>query len=267
MYKLLALDLDGTLIGLDLEISQRTKAAIKQIMSRGIIVTIATGRMFQSALPFAKELNISTPLICYEGAMIAKPDTKEILWHKPVPLSLAREAIELINKENLHINAYLDDELYVESLNEQAKLYSSISRVNPHPVGNLLDFLNREPTKLVVVGTAEQIDSINRILNEHFGNSLFIAKSYPRFCEVAHPDCSKANALSMLTDQLGIAQSEVVAIGDNPNDVNMVKWAGLGIAMANGSDETKEAADWVTGHLEKDGVAEAIEKFFNLPMN
>ena len=262
MYKLLALDLDGTLIGRDLIISSRTKTAISQLMGHGIIVTIATGRMFQSALPYARELNISAPLICYEGAMIADPNTKEVLWHKPVPLSLAREAIELINKENLHINAYLDDELYVESVNDKAELYSSISRVIPNAVGDLLAFLDREPTKLVVVGNPDEIDHINKLLNEKFNGALYVAKSYPLFCEIAHPECNKANALAMLTDQFGITQSEVVAIGDNHNDMNMVQWAGLGIAMANGSDETKEAADWVTGHQEEDGVAQAIEKFF-----
>ena len=113
MYKLLALDLDGTLIGLDLTISDKTKSAIAQLMSLGIIVTIATGRMFQSARPFAQELNIESPIICYEGAMIADPASAEVLWHKPVPLELARRVIEIATNHNLHVNAYLDDELYV----------------------------------------------------------------------------------------------------------------------------------------------------------
>ncbi|MFC1951123.1 Cof-type HAD-IIB family hydrolase [Chloroflexota bacterium] len=267
MYRLLALDLDGTLIGLDLTISARTKNAIAQLLSRGIIVTIATGRMFQSALPYAKELSLSAPLICYEGAMIADPGTKEVLWHKPVPLNLARSAIKIINREGLHINAYLDDELYVESINDKAALYSNISRVTPNAVGDMLDFLHRDPTKLVIVGNPDEIDHINNLLNEEFKGSLYITKSYPLFCEVAHPECNKGNALAMLTDQLGISQSEVVAIGDNPNDIQMIKWAGLGIAMSNGTDEAKAAADWVTGNREEDGVVQAIEEFFKLTLN
>ena len=267
MYKLLALDLDGTLIGRDLTISPRTKNAISQLMSQGIIVTIATGRMFQSALPFAKELNINVPIICYEGAMIANPDTKDVLWHKPVPLQFARQVIEIVNREKLHINAYLDDELYVETVNEKAALYASIARVRANAVGKLLDFLDREPTKLVIVGTPEEIDGINKTLKDEFKGALHIAKSFPRFCEVAHRECSKANALSMLADKLGIVQSEVMAIGDNPNDVDMVEWAGMGIAMANGTQEVKEVADWITGSIEEDGVAQAIEKFFKPTMN
>jgi len=262
MYKLLALDLDGTLIGRDLTISPRTKNAIGQLMSRGIIVTIATGRMFQSALPFAQELNINVPIICYQGAMVGNPITKEILWHLPVPLTLAKQVIESVREEGLHINAYLDDELYVDRVNEEAELYSVISKVEAHPVGNLLDFLDRDPTKLVIIGKPVEIDEITGKLSNKFGSALYVAKSYERFCEIAHPDCGKGKALAQIAAKLGIAQSEVVTIGDNPNDVDMLEWAGMGIAMANGTDEAKKAADWVTGSIEEDGVVQAIEKFF-----
>jgi Cof subfamily protein (haloacid dehalogenase superfamily) len=267
MYRLLALDLDGTLIGPDLTISARTKIAISQLMAQGIIVTIATGRMFQSALPFAKDLNISTPLICYQGAMVANPITKEILYHLPVPLPLARQVIEATREDGLHINAYLDDELYVDRITEEAALYSSISKVEAHPVGNLLTFLDREPTKLVIIGKHLEIDQITSKLNAKFGSVLYVAKSYDRFCEVAHPDCGKGRALAQIAAKLGIARSEVVAIGDNPNDVDMVQWAGLGIAMANGTGEVIAAADWVTGNIGEDGVAQAIERFFEIKAN
>ena len=267
MYRLLALDLDGTLIGRDLTISPRTKNAISQLVAQGIIVTIATGRMFQSALPFAKELNISTPLICYQGAMVGNPITKEILWHLPVPLPLAKQVIEAVRKDGLHINAYLDDELYVDRITEEAGLYSTISKVEAHPVGNLLTFLDRDPTKLVIIGKHLEIDQITSKLNDKFGSVLYVAKSYDRFCEIAHPDCGKGKALARIAAKLGITQAEVVAIGDNPNDVDMIEWAGMGVAMANGTDEVKEVADWITGHLEEDGVVQAIEKFFKLSMN
>jgi len=267
MYKLLALDLDSTLIGRDLTVSARTKNAISQLMSRGVIITIATGRMFQSALPFAKELNIEAPLICYQGAMVANPATMEILWHLPVPLALAKQAIEVVREEGLHVNAYLDDKLYVDRLNEEAELYSIISKVEARPVGNLLTFLNRDPTKLVIIGKSLEIDGITSKLINRFGSLLYVAKSYDRFCEVAHPDCGKGKALARIAADLGISQSEIVTIGDNPNDVDMLKWAGLGIAMANGTQEAKQAADWITGSIEEDGVAQAIEKFFKPSMN
>jgi Cof subfamily protein (haloacid dehalogenase superfamily) len=267
MYKLLALDLDGTLIGKDLTISPKTKNAIAQLMARGATVTIATGRMFQSALPFAKELNIKTPLICYQGAMVGNPVSGQILSHLPIPLPLAKQVIESVRSEGLHINAYLDDELYVDKITEEAQLYSIISKVEARPVGDLLTFLDRDPTKLVVIGKSSEIDQITSKLSNQFNSTLYVAKSYPRFCEVAHPDCGKGRALSILADQLGIVQSEVIAIGDNPNDVDMLEWAGMGIAMANGTHEAKEAANWITGSIQEDGVAQAIEKFFNLALD
>ncbi|MCX6013259.1 MAG: Cof-type HAD-IIB family hydrolase [Chloroflexi bacterium] len=264
MYKLIAIDIDGTLIGKTLTISPRTKNVIGEIMASGIHVTLATGRMFQSALPYARELDINIPIICYQGALIGHPVTREILWHKPVPLNLARQAIEIIRKEKLHLNAYLDDELFVEHITDEARYYAGISRVELHVVSNLASFLDRDPTKLVVIGTEPEVDAINQKLIDIFGNNLYIIKSYPKFCEIAHPDCSKAKALAKLAVKMNIDQSEIVAIGDNPNDLDMIEWAGLGVAMGNSSSDVIAAADMVTGHLEEDGVAQVIEKLFKL---
>lgn len=264
MYKLIAIDIDGTLIGKTLTITPRTKNAIREVMASGIHVTLATGRMFQSALPYARELNINIPIICYQGALIGHPVTGEILWHQPVPLNLARQVIEIVRRDKLHLNAYLGDQLFIEHITEEAKYYAGISRVELHIVDDLTIFLDRDPTKLVIIGTELEVNTINKKLNEIFGNSLYIIKSYPKFCEVAHPDCSKAKALAKLSLQMNIDQSEIIAIGDNPNDLDMVEWAGLGIAMGNGSSDVISAADMVTGSLEEDGVAQAIEKLFKL---
>lgn len=262
-YKLIAIDLDGTLIGRDLSISPRARAAIRRAIETGIKVTIASGRMFKSVLRFAQELNLQTPLICYQGALIKDPVSQETLWHKTVPLELARQIIPIVEARGIHINAYVDDELYVSRVTAEAEGYARLSIVQAHPVGDLVTFLQREPTKLVAISDAEQIDRLTRELASHFGSSLYITKSYPIFCEIAHPECSKGKALARLAERLGIAQEETVAIGDNPNDLDMIAWAGLGIAMANSSPEVIAAADWVTGSVEEDGAAQAIEKVLN----
>ena len=264
MYQLIALDLDGTLIDRDLVISSRNKRAIRTAMDRGITVTLATGRMFQSTLPFAQELQIAVPIICYQGAMIGHPVTREVLWHKPVPLSLAHRVMKFTKAQQLHINAYFDDELYVDNLTEEAELYSQISRVTAHLIEDQSMLLNKEPTKLVIIGTEEEIDVFTKELKTEFGSALFITKSFPKFCEVAHPDCSKSQALAQVAKRLGIPQSETVAIGDSPNDLDMVEWAGLGIAMSNGAPEVKDAADFVTGSIGEDGVAQAIENILKM---
>ena len=115
-------------------------------------------------------------------------------------------------------------------------------------------------TLVIILGTLLPLIDI-------YDHTFFAAKSYDRFCEVAHPDCGKGKALAQIASNLGIDQSDVVAIGDNPNDMDMIEWAGLGIAMENAVDELKEAADWITGSIEEDGVAQAIEKFFKITLN
>lgn len=258
-YKLVALDLDGTIIGRDLKISPATRNAVAMAQSVGMMVTLATGRMFKAALPFARELRLDTPLICYQGALVKHPGTGEELFHRTIPLPAARQVIATIQGLGHHLNVYVDDELYVAKVTPEAERYASLSRVEVHPVGDLLEFLQVEPTKLVVVCAPEITDGLVQDLNQQFGGSLFITKSYPIFCEIAQLGCGKGQALSHLAAHLGVAREETVAIGDNLNDVDMIEWAGLGIAMAESSQELLAVADVVTGSLAEDGAAAALE--------
>lgn len=260
-YKLVVLDLDGTLIGKDLILSPQSKEVIARSMEVGARVTLATGRMFQATVPFARELGIREPLICYQGALIKDMLTGEVLYHQPVPLALAREVIRIVQGWGLHINVYLDDELFVEKETPEARRYGEISRVAIHAVGDLLAFLQRDPTKIVIVSEEEAIDRILPELRRHFEKRLYITKSYPIFAEVAHPECSKGEALEFLAHHYGIRQEETLAVGDSPNDLEMIVWAGLGVAMGNASPEVIAAADWVTAPLAGDGVAVALREF------
>lgn len=259
-YKLIALDLDGTVISTDLIVSARVKEAIRCAVDAGIIVTLATGRMFRAALPYALELGLQAPLICYQGAMIKSPIDQQVLYHQPVPLHLARQVMQVVQEKGLHLNAYLDDHLYVSEVNRWALAYANIARVPIHAVGDLAAFLKSDPTKMVVVSDPPVNDVVSRELKEQFRDVLFITKSYPIFCEVAHPECSKSQALARLCEMLGIHQKETVAIGDNANDADMVEWAGLGVAMGNATQEVLDVAQMVTGTVHEDGVAQVLER-------
>jgi len=259
MYKLIALDLDGTLIGRDLAVSPRVREAIRQSIGAGKIVTIATGRMFRATLPFAQELALTAPLICYQGALVEDPVSREVIYHQPVPLEHALAVIQRVRSEGLHVNVYIDDELYVERLTPEAERYSRLSRVPVHAVGDLCAFLKQDPTKIVIVSDEPTTDRITAALSEAFGHALYVTKSYPFFCEIAHPDCSKANALALLARRFGIDRSEVVAVGDNLNDMDMIAWAGFGVAMGDASVPVKAVADFVTASLAEDGVAILLE--------
>ncbi|MBI4759500.1 MAG: HAD family phosphatase [Chloroflexi bacterium] len=260
-FKLVALDLDGTIIGPDLCVSERTRKVIQRAVSRGVHVTIATGRMFQATLPFARMLGFATPLICYQGALIARPSDEAFLFHRPVPLGLARQVLMIARKRGLQLNLYVDDQLYVERLTPAVESYIALSRVQPRVVGDLLAFLKADPTKIVSINDEPTTYRLVAEMSQRFNGRLYVTKSYPYFTEFAHPACSKGRALRWLASFLGVSREEVLAVGDNLNDVEMLEWSGLGVAMGGADGSVKRRADLVTGTLEEDGAAQVIEKY------
>ena len=262
MYKLLAMDLDGTLIGNDLILSPRVRHAVSAARAQGITAILATGRMFRATLPFARELGITAPAICYQGAMIHSIIPCTMLFHEPVPLDLARETIRTAQDRGFAVLSYLNDWVYAGADSPEARFYARHSRVEPRFVGDLLQWLTYPPTKLVIVNENEdQTDENVAYFRHHFASKLNITKSYPLFTEIVHRDVSKGHALKELSHQLGIKQQEIIAIGDNLNDLDMIAYAGLGIAMGQSAPAVQQIAKWVAPPQHEDGVAAAIEHF------
>lgn len=259
--KLLAIDLDDTLLDDNLNISSRTKNTLQRARERGLIVTLATGRMYRSALPFALELGIDVPLITYQGALVKNTATGEIIRDFPVPVDIAREIIGLVEREyGFHINVYVDDNLYAKSITEEGRGYAKLARVPLNPVGDLLDFLRVDPTKMVIVAREEELDPLLPRLKSLYGDTLHITKSKPNYLEVMHPKADKGQALADLAHIYGISREEIMAFGDAPNDVEMLRYAGTAVVMANAAEEMKTIADYVTLSNNEDGVADAIKK-------
>ena len=259
--KVVAIDIDYTLIGSDLEISASTKSAIDSAIASGAIITLATGRMYKSAVPFAKTLNIDAPLITYDGALVKTAETKELYWHKPIPIKHSRKILKHLNTLGVHINVYVDDEVYVESLNEKTRHYSERIKVKINPVGNLLDFLDKPPTKLLMQAEPVVIDKLLPELERKFGNISHVERSLPQYIEFTDKGVTKGSALAELGRILGIEKSEIMAIGDCDNDISMISYAGIGVAVNNARECVKEAADYVTQGINGDGVAESIYRF------
>jgi Cof subfamily protein (haloacid dehalogenase superfamily) len=263
---LLALDLDGTLFGDDLVISPRVRKAIKDAQAAGVTVAIATGRMFRSARQIAADLEISGPIICYQGAMVADTRTGEVLLHRTIPLDLALSVIDDTKRLDLHLNLYMDDELYVEARNRHAEFYAHINMGLPmNEVGGLRNWLNerkgKEPTKLVIVTDAPQTDNILTYFTERYGELLQVTKSHARFTEFTNKLSSKGDALQFLAERLGIKQESVMAVGDGLNDLSMIAWAGLGVAMHACPLPLREAARVICPPLAEDGAALAIRDY------
>ncbi|WP_066633414.1 Cof-type HAD-IIB family hydrolase [Desulfolucanica intricata] len=260
-YKLVAIDLDDTLLDQDLKISERAKKAIWRARERGVLVTLSTGRMYRAALPLAQELEIDLPLITYQGALVVNALSGEILQHLPVPLEYAREIIAGIKPLGYHINLYLNDILYVEKKTPESDSYEKISRAEAQPVGDLLKFLQEDPTKVLIIAKEPQLDRLIEEFKPRFGVNIHITKSKPNFLEFSHPMATKGHALAFLAEKYGIKHEEVMAIGDSYNDLEMIAYAGLGVIVGNARPDVKKHADYVTEALYGDGAAEAIEKF------
>ena len=259
----MACDLDRTLIGEDALLQPRTKAVIAAVRAAGIHVVLVTGRMFQSVRRYALEAGIDDPVVCYQGAVVAEPVSGRWLRHEPIPLELAREAIAALNEEGFGLNCYVHDELYVSEITPDARRYADFQHLELHAVGPLLDWLDRPPTKLVVIGDPEVLDGLEARLNERFRDRLYISKSLPYFLELAHPDVTKASGLAFLAERLGFTATETVAFGDGENDVELLEWAGYAVAVANAHERVLAVADFVCPSVDEEGVAQTLEAFLH----
>ena len=261
--RLLALDLDGTIVNSDLRVTARVRRAVTRAIAAGVHVTLASGRYFQGSRSYAQELGIREPLICLQGAIIQDPNTEHVYHRCGVPLNLAREFIAFTRECGWDLLLYLGDCLYVDRVTPLLRYYAEYTPAHEelHAVGDLQAFLTTEPLKLLVVTEPEQAMQVDGSLREHFEGRLHIVRSFSRFVEGTNLQVSKGQALAFLARTLGVAQSETMAIGDNDNDADMVAWAGLGVAMGNASAAVKAAAEYLAPSIDEDGAAQAIERF------
>jgi Cof subfamily protein (haloacid dehalogenase superfamily) len=239
----------------------RTRAAIAATRAAGIHVVLVTGRMFQAVRPYALEAGLVDPVVCYQGAVVAEPVSGRWLRHVPIPLELARETIAAVNEEGFALNCYVDDELYVAEVTPEARRYADFQHLELHAVGDLLEWLDQPPTKLVVIEDPEVLDDLKQRMLARFDGRLYISKSLPYFLEFASPDVTKAAGLDFLSEHVGFSRERTVAFGDGENDVELIDWAGYGVAVANAHDRVKEVADFVCPSVDEEGVAQVLEAF------
>ncbi len=267
--KLLVVDIDGTIAGESNQIGNRVKNAIKTVQGQGMEVAIATGRMYCSALRFHETIGSQQPLLAYNGALIQNPLTEEIHQHLPLASPIAKQLLdyleqpELIDRVGVHF--YVEDRLYVREILPETEDYRSRSGVEAIAVGNLRHLLDSRVTTKVLALCRDP--SVIKLLQEdipkHFPLEAFsLTQSNKTFLEAIHPQANKGNAVRYLTEKiLGLKPENVMAIGDNFNDLEMLQYAGFGVAMGNAPAAVQNCADWVAPDVEEDGAAVAIEKF------
>jgi Cof subfamily protein (haloacid dehalogenase superfamily) len=259
-YKLIALDIDGTIRGDDHPISSRTRRAIERVAQAGAAVTLATGRMFQSALASAAELNLTSPIVSYQGAHIADPTTGEVLWHRPLTPDMATAALDALATWQGEVLAYYGGQVYVDRLTPWVEGYGQRNRGAVNVVADLHELAGEGLTRLVVVGDEGDIKKLDRSLNASLGSRLHITRSLPHFCEILHRNGGKHNALAWLCRHLGIPRDQTVAFGNGYNDIHMLEWVGLAVAVAGAVPEVLDVAHRVAPPMEEDGAAIVLEE-------
>lgn len=270
--RLLVLDIDGTIAGTSNQVRETVRQAIQAVQAQGIQVAIATGRMYCSALRFHQAVGSTLPLMAYQGAMIKDPHTDRLHRHwaldRQVTLQLLEYFEDHYRDQALSIHLYIDDQLHVREVTAETQLYAERSGIEPIAVGDLRRVVSQAdiapPTKLLALSDdLELIEHLLTNLRQRYTPAeLYFTTSVATFFEAANPQVNKGTAVRYLAeDLLGLQPHQVMAIGDNFNDVEMLNYAGIGIAMGNAPKEVQKAAQWVAPDVEADGVAAAIAKF------
>jgi Cof subfamily protein (haloacid dehalogenase superfamily) len=263
--RLVALDIDGTIVGEDLLIGPDTRTAIRAARARGVIVSLVTGRMVSSAMRFARELELDSPVVGYQGALIRDMPAAgsdrlgRLLIHTPMPAQVAREVVAWTRDHGLdpHLNHL--ERLIVRMDDPRADEYGAFIGGDPELAGDLVDSIRHPITKILAAAEPPLPTEMARLARERFAGVAEVTISHPRFLEFTAPGVSKGRAIRWLARRLGAPLGAVLAIGDQWNDIEMLAEVGHGAAMPTAPAEVLAAARYVAPPLAEEGVARMIE--------
>lgn len=261
MIKMVATDIDGTIVDWNLgNFTPAVKKCIKKLKASGVKVVLVTGRMHCATNHIVKELELDTPVISYQGGLIKDIDGTT-LYQQNLPSEYAKEVINWAKDNNIHINLYINDKLYVEKDNDFVKKYTDGKFVS-YAVCPFETLKIENVNKILAIdyNDAEKVTKWVEELQQKFPE-LYIVKSTPYFCEIGSPQAKKSLGVEFLAKQWQIKKEEILTIGDQNNDIELLKAGGIKIAMGNGTPELKECADYITDTVQNDGFVKAIETF------
>lgn len=261
MYKFIALDIDGTLLNSKGEIDKTTKEAIFEAQKRRALVTISTGRPIQGVTKYIQELKIDAPIITYNGAMIVDSVSNDILYSKGLSRDDARQAIELGLSRDISMVIWANNELYVNRIDDNVDQYKLLSGNIPIVVDDYNKVIDLGITKVLWIDTASNIQKHMSEISKTISKTISYCTSKATYLEFFDINVSKANALEFLSKEYDIKREEMIAIGDGYNDLSMIEYAGLGVAMGNAESGVKAKADYITKSNDDNGIQEVIKKF------
>jgi len=264
------MDMDGTLLNDKKEVSERAIKAIEKAHNLGVKVVIATGRIFVSAEFYGDIIGVKAPIIASNGAYIREKDADKAIYEEGLGSENYELVLNLLRKYDIVPHFYTEDTIYTEKLIHSSLSYKNANKTLPQnrqvkiKVINDWNKLFIEENPRIIKAMAIDLDGkkIKEAKAEFISLNRFqIVSSLKNCFEVMAKETSKGNALKKICDYYGIDRNEIIAIGDNENDISMIRYAGLGIAMGNAESEVKELADYITLSNEEDGVARVIEEF------
>ncbi|WP_413300314.1 Cof-type HAD-IIB family hydrolase [Bacillus sp. 1P10SD] len=263
-YKMIVLDLDDTLLQDDHTISPRTKQALMDAQEAGVKVVLASGRPTSAMLDIAEELRLKdygSFILSFNGAKITNCQTGEELFSSTLSPEMVHNLYEVSRSEDVWIHTYVGDYIVTEAGNQYTDVEAAITGLEVFEVDSFVESVNEPVVKVLMLEEPEKLAIVEKKLQEQFAGELSVMRSKPFFLEFTEEGVTKGTSLNQLIGKLGITREEVIAMGDSYNDLAMIEFAGLGVAMGNAPDDIKEKADYVTDTNMNDGVAKVVEKF------
>ncbi len=270
-YKVLVLDIDGTLVNSKKEVTENTKKAIKKLQEKGIKIVLASGRPVCGIERVAKEIELDkydSYLVSYNGGKVINYKTKEVIYEKTMSEKYIPALYKFADDNNVAIITY-DEPLAItnDANDEYVLLETGINGLECKQVDDFVAEIKEPVIKCLIVGEGDKMAQLEIQAREMFGKELNVFRSEPHFLEITPQHIDKAYSLGKLLESLGLTREEMVACGDGFNDISMIEYAGLGVAMENAQQKVKDVADYITVSNDEDGVAKVIEKFFNNNLN
>lgn len=263
--KVLVLDIDGTLTNSRKEITSGTRTAIREIMEAGHKVILASGRPTPGMRRYEQELGLEEYggyLLSFNGARIVECRTGEIVYQRLLPLALLTSLYSFARENGCGLVTYLGDQVISAfAPDEYVELEARINGMPVRRVDNFLDFVDFDINKCLMTAEAGKAEKLEKQLQEKYGSVASIYRSEPFFLEIMPKDVDKASSLDRMLAGMGISREDVICCGDGFNDISMIKYAGVGVAMENAQPAVREAADYVTASNDNDGLVEVIDKF------
>ena len=259
MIKLVATDIDGTILIPEGEFTQSVKDCVNRLCQKGVKIVLVTGRMNAAATRIAKDLNLNTPVVSYQGGLIVENGKK--LYERYLTESQTERILAWAKQEKIHINLYNDDILYSETECYEVQRYCNNLHTE-HTIKTFCEIKKDKINKLLAIdySNPERIDKYEKELPLLFPD-LYIVKSTPYFLEFSNPEASKKCAVEFLQRYWNLKKEEILTIGDQNNDIALLQAGGLKIAMGNATEELKKEADYITDSVFEDGFVKAMEKF------